>query len=110
IVPEEVNGSGASGPDGREIEMRLANIQSRLDRLGRAIADQPPRDAPADPARQAAELLKQLRQAREPDQAAAQFPKLTEPEHDNIIHESDLAGTGTKPPESGEKQGPGPQP
>ena len=110
IVPEEINGSGASAPDGREIEMRLANIQSRLDRLGRAIADQPPRDAPADPARQAAELLKQLQQARELDKVAAQFPKLTEPEHEDVIHESDPAGTGTKPAESGEKQGLVPEP
>ena len=96
IIPDEIDiAPGAS--DDREIENRLATIQSHLDRLGRALADQPPRDPPADPVRQAAELLKQLQQARELDRIAAQFPRLTDPEPAGEIQKPAPAEKKTEP-------------
>ncbi len=97
IIPDEIDIAPGARPDNREIETRLASIQSHLDRLGRALADQPPRDPPADPVRQAAELLKQLQQARELDKIAAQFPKLTESEPAGEVHKPAPAEKRTEP-------------
>jgi hypothetical protein len=108
-VPDDVPFPAAPRSDSREIETRLANIQSRLDRLGHAIADQP-REPAADPARQAAELLKQLQQARELDKVAAQFPKLTEPQSDHLIGDPAPSEKATKPADADEKRGPVPEP
>lgn len=57
------------------IETRLADIQRNLDQLGRTIADQSNRKPQGDPVVQVAELLRQLRQARELEKVAELLPE-----------------------------------
>ena len=87
-VPAHVTGARPSveilpEPEPSPVETRLASIQQNLDRLLRAVAAQSQRETTIDPARQAAELLKQLRQERALDQLTSRQSKLDGPEADD---------------------------
>jgi type II secretory pathway component GspD/PulD (secretin) len=78
---------GANPAASIALESRLAGIQENLDRIGQAIAREAQREAPTDPAAQAAELLKHLQQARAIDKLASQINEQIAP---------DGAGSGDK--------------
>jgi hypothetical protein len=74
---------------GAEIDARLAGIQSHLDDLGREIARQGQREPPGDPLKQTAEILRQLRDARELERLADRSVAQSTPDSDDL-HEASL--------------------
>src|SRR5262249_4370935 len=92
-VPAMITGIGPSieilpEPDEKPrdnpvLAARLESIQLHLERLDQAIASQARREPPVDPIKQAAELLRELRHARELEEPVAQVSKPSEPESED---------------------------
>src|SRR5579872_7100641 len=61
------------------LEVRLAGIQQHLDKIGRANAAQTDHEEPNDRLKQATDLLRQLREARELEKLATETIELAEP-------------------------------
>jgi type IV pilus assembly protein PilQ len=74
---------GEKPRDNPALETRLASIQLHLERLDEAIAAQVRREPPVDPIKQAAELLRELRHARELEEPVAQVPAPSESESED---------------------------
>lgn len=72
----------ASSQSSAALEARLAGIQQHLDKIGQSIAGQAQREAAPDPVVQAAELLKQLQQARAIDKLASRINEQVTPDTD----------------------------
>lgn len=99
ILPEPESFVTARASEVPTIEARLASIEQQLDRLGSAIAGQARNNTLPDPAKQAGELLKQLRQAGELAKLAALVPKLEDPETNDEQPEAAPESQPEKPEE-----------
>src|SRR5262245_18589212 len=66
--------------DNSPLEERLKSIQLHLERLDQARSTQVRREPLVDPVKQTAELLRELRHARELEEPIAQLPRPSEPE------------------------------
>jgi hypothetical protein len=80
---EILDDPGEKSRGSRALEDRLDGIEQVLERLGRALAAQAQREPPGDPVKQTAELLRQLRQARDLEEPHSPIPRLSEPETDD---------------------------
>src|SRR5262245_43750407 len=88
--------------DNSALEERLKNIQLHLERLDQALATQALRGPPVDPVRQTAELLRELRHARELEEPVAQTPRPSEPETEGEKPEPVRKRVESPPPEQDE--------
>lgn len=82
--PEPTGVAAVPAVAAAEIEARLAGIQRNLDELGREISRQGQREPPGDPLKQAAEILRQLRDARELERFAERTGPLSTPDQDDV--------------------------